>query len=136
MTLLINCMYSANLIYSRRLIITIPSVFPRKSWNFIYYILSQARYVISGQNNEDESDFTIGLCFWTIFQAVGLACVATIIYRSVIYRQGYFKVPSDYSDLIFITSVQCSNWHYSLTTIGFIYLYANCKFCNEYYIYI
>lgn len=90
--------------------------------------------MISGQNNENESDVSVGLCYWTVFQVVGLASVAIIVYRSVMYRQGYFEVPSDYSDLIFITSVQYSNWHYSLTTIGFIYLYANCKFCFGYYI--
>ncbi|XP_025204797.1 cytochrome b ascorbate-dependent protein 3-like [Melanaphis sacchari] len=71
--------------------------------------------------------YSTGLCFWTIFQAVGLTCVATIICRSIIYQHGYFEV-SPHSNSTSITKNQFSNWHYSLSTIGFIYLYANSIF--------
>ncbi|VVC32415.1 Hypothetical protein CINCED_3A003785 [Cinara cedri] len=97
-----------------------------KSNNNPVQLLGNPTTAAANQNdNENENDW-VGLCFWTIFQVVGLACVATIICRSVIYRKGYFEASSDYStQLVSITVTQFSNWHYSLTTIGFIYLYAN-----------
>ncbi|XP_026816479.1 cytochrome b ascorbate-dependent protein 3-like [Rhopalosiphum maidis] len=90
------------------------------------YQSSQTHPAIHNYERNVEKDGT-GLCFWTIFQAVGLTCVATIICRSVVYQQGYFDV-SPRSNSTSITKNQFSNWHYSLTTIGFIYLYANSIF--------
>lgn len=82
--------------------------------------------MILERKNVDDND-SIGLCFWAIFQAVGLTCVATIICRSIIYRNGYFETNPE-NNTTSITKGQFSNWHYSLTTVGFIYLYANCKY--------
>ncbi|KAL4120109.1 hypothetical protein QTP88_012843 [Uroleucon formosanum] len=78
------------------------------------------------ERNNVHKDHT-GLCYWTIFQAVGLTCVATIICRSVIYQHGFFDVSSNRNSTS-ITKSQFCNWHYSLSTVGFIYLYANSIF--------
>jgi len=86
---------------------------------FMLYIM------ISEQDNASKND-SVGLCFWTLFQAVGIACVVTIICRSILFNGGYFDA-STKTDSTTITKAQYSNWHYSLTTVGFIYLYANCK---------
>jgi len=88
-------------------------------------ILKFQSRVVSEQDNVDKND-SIGLCFWAIFQAVGLTCVAAIICRSIIYKNGFFDGSSTPNSTT-ITKDQFCNWHYSLNTIGFIYLYANCK---------
>ncbi|XP_015369074.1 PREDICTED: cytochrome b ascorbate-dependent protein 3-like [Diuraphis noxia] len=77
------------------------------------------------RNNVDKNH--TGLCFWAIFQAVGLTCVGTIICRSVVYQNGFFEISSSRNSTS-ITKNQFCNWHYSLSTIGFIYLYANSIF--------
>ncbi|CAH1720986.1 lysosomal membrane ascorbate-dependent ferrireductase CYB561A3-like [Aphis gossypii] len=90
------------------------------------YQSSQTHPAIHNYERNVKKDHT-GLCFWTIFQAVGLTCVGTIICRSVIYQHGYFDVSSN-NNSTSITKSQFSNWHYSLSTVGFIYLYANSIF--------
>lgn len=102
-------------------------------FSYIYFIkicilrpYTQVICAISVQDDADEPE-SVGLCFWTLFQAIGLACVATIICRSILYNDGYF-VTSSKTESTSITKEQYSNWHYSLTIIGFVYLYANCKY--------
>lgn len=85
--------------------------------------------IISERDQVEEND-SVGLCYWAIFQAVGLTCVATIICRSIIFQNGYFEV-STMTNSTSISKAQFSNWHFSLTTIGFIYLYANCKYYGK-----
>jgi ferric iron reductase protein FhuF len=82
--------------------------------------------MILERKNVDDSD-SISLCFWALFQAVGLTCVTAIICRTIIYRNGYFETNPE-NNTTSITKSQFSNWHYTLTTVGFIYLYANCKY--------
>jgi len=83
--------------------------------------------IIPERNNVSKND--TGLCFWAIFQAVGLTCIGMIVCRSVVYQHGFFEISPNRNSTS-ITRTQFCNWHYSLTTIGFIYLYANCKCCH------
>lgn len=93
------------------------------------YQSSQLHPVIDN-NYEPENvrnNDSVGLCFWTLFQTVGLTSVATIICHSIIYNHGYFDTSSQ-AESTSISGAQYSNWHYTLTTVGFIYLYANSIF--------
>ncbi|VVC32414.1 Cytochrome b561/ferric reductase transmembrane [Cinara cedri] len=74
----------------------------------------------------DDENLSVSLFFWAIFQAVGLACVAAIICRTIMYHEGYFE-ESSYPNATSISPVQFSNWHFLLITIG-LYLYANSIF--------
>lgn len=85
-------------------------------------------HMISERDCDDEN-FSVSLCFWAIFQAIGLACVGSIICRAIMYHNGYFE-ESSYPNATSISPVQFSNWHFLLVTIG-LYLYANCK-CTLY----
>lgn len=100
-------------------------------FNKIVINIKISKYILYNilERNNVHKDHT-GLCYWTIFQAVGLTCVATIICRSVIYQHGFFDVSSNRNSTS-ITKSQFCNWHYSLSTVGFIYLYANCKCCHD-----
>lgn len=84
--------------------------------------------MISDRDIDDKND-SVGLCFWTIFQATGITCVAIIVLRSIFLEDGFFDIYSQNKPLQ-IYKNQFSNWHYSLTTFGFIYLYANSKCRN------
>ncbi|XP_050434818.1 lysosomal membrane ascorbate-dependent ferrireductase CYB561A3-like [Adelges cooleyi] len=79
----------------------------------------------SGYNEEGE--ISIGLLLWTCLQAFGLASVAAIVCISVIYKEGYFGESGNANSAV-INKTQIRNWHYTLSTVGFIYLYGNSMF--------
>lgn len=94
-----------------------------------FYLIQHYKNVLmrDAERDDDGEPQPAGLCFWALFQAVGITCVATIICRSVLYSEGYFDT-SFKTESTSITKEQYANWHYSLTIIGFVYLYANCKY--------
>ncbi|XP_050439445.1 uncharacterized protein LOC126844959 isoform X2 [Adelges cooleyi] len=81
-------------------------------------------YDKSNGGDNEEGVISISLLLWTFFQAIGLAFVAAIVCISVIYKEGYFSESGNGNSVV-ISKTQIRNWHFTLGTVGFIYLYGN-----------